>query len=127
VPDETGVALRRRMQGAKSDALQEALAALDPGLARWADEFVFGEVWARPGLTVDERRLVALTALAVGGHTAQLRNYLHGALQDGFEPEKLREALVMTLVYAGFPQAIASLVTLKEVLASHERAAGGAP
>jgi alkylhydroperoxidase/carboxymuconolactone decarboxylase family protein YurZ len=111
------------MQGAKSEQLQEALAALDPGLAKWADEFVFGEVWGREGLSVDERRLVAITALAVGGHEAQLRNYLHGALQDGYPPEKLREALVMTVVYAGFPRAIASMVVFKSVLESHQRAA----
>ena len=59
--------------------------------------------------------------LAVLGSETQLRNYLHGALQDGVPPEKLHETLLMTVVYAGFPAAIAALVVWKEVLAAHER------
>jgi 4-carboxymuconolactone decarboxylase len=117
-----GAALRARAQGEKSDLLQSLLSSLDPGLAQWADEFVFGQVWSREGLDFDERRLVAITALAVGGHETQLRNYLHGALQDGFAREKLHEALVMTCVYAGFPRAIAALGIYKDVLAAHDRA-----
>jgi 4-carboxymuconolactone decarboxylase len=118
---EDGARLRQRAQGAKSGQLQEALARLDPDLARWADEFIFGEVWAREGLSVEERRLVSLTALAVVGDAVQLRNYLHGALQDGVPEAKLKETLLMTLVYAGFPAAIRALTLLHDVVESHNR------
>jgi 4-carboxymuconolactone decarboxylase len=79
-------------------------------------------VWSRPGLPFEDRVLVAITALAIQGATTQLRNYLHGALQDGMDPDRIREALVMLVVYVGFPTALAALGVFKEVLESHERA-----
>jgi hypothetical protein len=45
-----GVKRRRRAQGHKADALQADLAGLDVGVAEWADDFIFGQVWGRPGL-----------------------------------------------------------------------------
>jgi len=36
-------------------------------------------------------------------HPAQLRNYLHGALQAGISGPQDHEALLMMVVYAGFP------------------------
>ena len=116
-----GRKLRIKAQGEKTEALQAALEALDPGLARWGDEFVFGEVWSRGELAFEERQLIALTALAMSNRPQQLRTYLHGALQQGIAEEKIHETLVMTCVYAGFPTAIGALVCWKEVLASHHR------
>jgi 4-carboxymuconolactone decarboxylase len=121
---ERGASLRERAQGAKADDLQRTLARLDPEFARYADEFIFGEVWSRPGLEFGDRVLVAVTALAVTGRYDQLRNYLHGALQDGVPYERLHEALAMLLVYAGFPTAIGALGVLSEVRAAHERGRG---
>lgn len=112
---------RRRAQGAKADALQDALAAMDGRMAVWADDFVFGEVWAGPGISEEERMLVAITALAATARTRQLRNYLHGALQAGIPEAKLREALRMLVVYAGFPVAIEALSELQAVLAARGR------
>src|SRR5712692_3701403 len=105
----SGAARRERAQGPKAAALQAALAAVDPGVARWADEFVFGTVWARPGLEHRERMLVAITALGALGHTDQLKNYLHGALADEIPPQAIHEALVMLVVYGGFPTALRAL------------------
>ena len=117
-----GADRRRRAQGAKADKLQAALETLDPALGRWANEFVFGEVWADDALAHEERMLVAITALAALNRRNQLRNYLHGALQSGIGEDKLREALKMLTVYAGFPVAIEALVELDAALAAHRRA-----
>ena len=120
-PAGNGAAGRRLAQGRKSDVLQARLTELDPGMARWADEFVFGEVWARDGLSFEERSLVAVGVLAATDRMDMLRNYLHGALQRGVPEEKLREALVMQVVYAGFPLAIKALAELDGVLRAHRR------
>jgi len=117
-----GAHRRERAQGAKADRLQAALTELDPRLARWADEFVFGEVWDGTALRHDEQMLVAITALAATGRTRQLRNYLHGALQDGIPAEKLQGALRMLVVYAGFPTAIDALSELAAAQAAEARA-----
>ncbi len=52
-----------------------------------------------------------------------LRNYLHGALQGGVPEAKLREAIVMQVVYTGFPSAIKALGELDAVLQKHEASA----
>jgi 4-carboxymuconolactone decarboxylase len=119
-----GAFLRARAEGAHTEALGRALAALDPELLEWADEFIFGRVWQRPGLPFEDRMLVAITALATQRASTQLRNYLHGALQDGLDPDRIREALVMLVVYAGFPTAIEALAVFREVLDAHGRRAG---
>src|SRR5579859_3925583 len=119
--ESEGAARRRRAQGGKADQLNDALAALDPQMAEWSNTFVFGEVWGREGLSQDERMLVAITALAATEHPAQLRNYLHGAFEAGISARKIREALVMMVVYAGFPTALTSLVLFDEVVASARR------
>jgi 4-carboxymuconolactone decarboxylase len=121
-----GTDIRRRAQGARADDLHTALSSLDPELAAYADEFIFGQVWSREGLGHEERVLVAVTALAIQGRDEQLRNYLHGALQDGIPAEKLHEALLMLVVYAGFPTALGGLAVLRTARAAHERAQGSA-
>ena len=116
-----GAALRRRAQGARADQLQAVLASLDPGVGRWADEFVFGEVWGRPGLDFESRMLVAITSLATQGQGALLRNYAHGALQAGVSARKIHEALVELVVYAGFPTATSMLFEWQQVLVAARR------
>lgn len=117
--ESPGVQRRKRAQGAKADKLQATLNGLDPTLGQWADEFVFGAVWADDVLPFEERMLVAIAALAALNRRNQLRNYLHGALQAGIAPAKLREVMKMMTVYAGFPVAIEAMDELDAVLAAH--------
>lgn len=117
----SAVARRQRAQGRKAEQLQADLQGLDPGVAEWADSFVFGQVWGRPGISHEERMLVAISSLASLGRTAQLRNYLFGAVQDGIPAEKIQEALAMLVVYAGFPVALAALTEWRAVLGSSRR------
>ena len=122
---QLGVAMRTRAQGARARALTETMAELDPALAEWSDGWVFGEVWQRPGLSFEERMLVAIVALSSQNHVTQLRNYLHGALQAGIPADRLREALLMLPVYAGFPTAINAMACFRSVLAAEDRRAQG--
>lgn len=113
----TGKERREKAQGKRAEILQGRLRDTDPGLARYADDFIFGDVWARPGISHEERMLVAIAVLAAGGHTELLRNYLHGALQDGISPRKLHEVLVMLCVYVGFPPTVPAVGELRRVFA----------
>ena len=113
-----GAALRARAQGARHHDLQTALGAIDPRMAEWADGFIFGDVWNREGADFEDRMLVAIVALAATERPNQLRNYLHGALQDGMDPRRIHEALLMLVVYVGWPVALQSLVVWQEVVRS---------
>jgi 4-carboxymuconolactone decarboxylase len=113
-----GAALRARAQGGRHRDLQSALGSIDPRMAEWADGFIFGDVWARAGIAFEDRMLVAIVALAATERPNQLRNYLHGALQDGMDPRRIHEALLMLVVYVGWPVALQSLVVWQEVVHS---------
>ena len=116
-----GRSLRARAQGAQTEKLGRALAALDPALLDWADGFIFGQVWAEDDvISFEDRMLVAVVALASTGKETQLRNYLHGALQAGLDPGRLHEALKMLVVYTGFPTGLSALGVLHEVRAKYE-------
>jgi 4-carboxymuconolactone decarboxylase len=113
-----GSALRARAQGARHDDLQTALRAIDPRMAEWADGFIFGDVWNRDGVPFEDRMLVAIVSLAATEKPNQLRNYLHGALQAGMDPRRIHEALLMLVVYVGWPATLQSLIIWQEVVRS---------
>ena len=119
--ESEGAARRRRAQGAKADELQDALTSMDPQVAEWANEFVFGQVWKPGPLSFEEQLLVAIVALGATDNAGQLKNYVHGALQSGMDKEKIGQALRMLTVYAGFPYAINALTVLTECVSAHER------
>jgi 4-carboxymuconolactone decarboxylase len=118
---DRGRARRGRAQGAQTEKLGQALAALDPDLLEWADGFIFGQVWSEDEvISFEDRMLVAIVALAATGNLIQLRNYLHGGLQAGLNADRLHEALKMLVVYTGFPTALSALGVLNEVRAKYE-------
>jgi len=116
-----GQARRGRAQGAKHERFTAGMATLDPRLPEWADGWIFGEVWASDGTGFDDRMLVAIVALAATNKPDQLRIYLHGALQDGIDPNRIHEALLMLTVYVGFPTALQALVVWQDVVLSARR------
>jgi 4-carboxymuconolactone decarboxylase len=118
---ESGAEIRERAQGEKAEKLAAALDALDPDLREWSDGFIFGTVWARPGLEFEERMLVAIALLAGAGQLPQLTNYLHGALQAGMPAEKVQEARAMTAIYTGFPASLNALECWRQVRAAHAK------
>jgi 4-carboxymuconolactone decarboxylase len=117
----SGSERRIRAQGARHETLLAALTNADPDLAKWADGFIFDEVWGRDGLEFEDRMLVAIVALAAINRPAQLRNYLHGALQDGMSPCRIHEALMMLVVYVGFPTALEAIGVWRDVVISSRK------
>lgn len=81
----------------------EALAAATPFMEAACD-FVFGEVWNRPGLDRRARRLVTLSCVAVYGWSPAIEAYVIGALKSGdMTTSELREFALHFGVYAGWP------------------------
>ena len=115
----SGPEIRQQVFGAPKGRPATAPGGADPFLAPFfetAIEHVWGGVWNRPGLELKYRSLVVVSVLAATGHNAELKTHLRGALNLGWTVDELREALLQTSGYAGFPAAHEALRALSEIV-----------
>lgn len=88
----------------------EALSAVSPDFARWIVESVYADVLGRPQLSLRDREIATLAALAaLGNAPGQLKAHVEGALNVGLTREEIVEVLMQMAVYAGVPAAINAL------------------
>jgi len=81
----------------------------DPGtpLTLAAQNFVFAEVWNRPGLDRRSRRWITLAAVTATGASTPMHIYAKAALDSGdITMEELREFVLQFAVFQGFPKAV---------------------
>ena len=95
---------------------QQLVGDVVPRLAELTDEVLFGDVWARPGLSPRDRSLITVAALTALGRTDQLRSHLNLALENGVTREELAEAATHLAFYAGGPAGMSAATTLKQGL-----------
>lgn len=88
-------------------------------LGRSILEFVYGDIYMRPGLSLRDRELAAVATLVALGRSSQIPQHLRGALRTGVTPDELREVILQTAAIAGFPPAMNAMSTLKTILAEH--------
>jgi 4-carboxymuconolactone decarboxylase len=79
-------------------------------------EFVYGDIYLRPGLTLRDRELAAVATLVALGRSSQIPQHLRAALKAGVTPDELREVILQTAAIAGFPPAMNAISTLKTIL-----------
>jgi 4-carboxymuconolactone decarboxylase len=91
-------------------------------VAEAARDFLFAEVWSRPGLDRRSRFWITLTCAAAAGSTFAMRTYLIAALDTGVVTEaELREFALQFAAYQGFPKAATFEVLLSEILAERAK------
>jgi len=114
---ERGLAMRKAVLG---DAyVEKALASADEfsrPLQDLVTSFVWGQVWTCEELPPRTRSLVNLAMLAALNRPHELRIHLRGAVNNGCTNEEIREVLLQTAVYCGFPAAIDAFRAAREVL-----------
>ena len=107
----TGAEMRRRL-GLKDEIESD----LSPGLANLMDEMVFGRVWSRPGLALEDRMLATLSALTSKQYLSQLADLVGAALHIGMTARLIQEVMLHCAMYAGMPTAVSSLEVVRAVL-----------
>jgi 4-carboxymuconolactone decarboxylase len=69
-------------------------------------DFVFGEIWSRPGLSRRDRRWVTLTCVAAADAPEPIEEHMYAALRGGdIELEAMLEFVLQFAVYCGWPKA----------------------
>ena len=85
-------------------------------VARFLTEVCFGDFYTREGLDIKTRELLFIAALVTTGNTSTLKSHIKGNLKAGNSKETITAAIIQCLPYVGFPNTLAALRTLKEVI-----------
>lgn len=98
-------------------AAQRLMGDVAPKLAQLTDDVLFGDVWARPGLSRRDRSLATVSALIAMNRPDQLRSHLALARQNGMTEPELVEVITQLAFYAGWPNAVTAVGVAREVFA----------
>ena len=72
---------------------------------REMSEMAMGSVWARPEMDLATRSLVTVAMLTALGRHHELSIHLGAALNNGCTPGQLKELILQSTIYCGFPAA----------------------
>jgi 4-carboxymuconolactone decarboxylase len=90
--------------------------AVAPEFAKLTKEFLFGDIWERPGLSPRDKSLITVTCLVALNRIEQVEFHLKKALENGISKDELVAAITHIAFYAGWPTAASGFVHLKKVL-----------
>lgn len=126
IPHESRLERGRRalesIDGRAGQSVIDALADISPDFADYLFEFPFGDIYSRPGLSLRDREIATIAALAaMGTAQPQLKVHVAAGLNVGLSRDEITEILIQMAVYAGFPAALNGLFAAKEVFATHPR------
>jgi 4-carboxymuconolactone decarboxylase len=99
IPDEpadqaaAGRAVWDSVYAHNAEDVLATLEGLVPGFSDWVLDAAYGRILARPGLTLEERELLAVAALGLMGLAAPLGSHARGALRNGSKPSTVMDIL----------------------------------
>ena len=115
---ERGLEIRKEVLGAEYvDRAMANVDDFDRDFQTLLNEYCWGGVWAREGLSRKQRSLNNLCMLAALGRSEEFALHFRGALRNGCTLEELRETLLQIAVYCGMPAAIESFRIARRILA----------
>jgi 4-carboxymuconolactone decarboxylase len=113
---QSGLDCLRKIEATDNPSIIDAMSEIAPDLARLAISFVYGEIYPRAHLTIMERQLITVAALAaLGNARPQLKFHIAGALNVGCSTAEIIELMMHLVVYAGFPAGLNGVFVAKEV------------
>ncbi|MGR6917620.1 carboxymuconolactone decarboxylase family protein [[Actinomadura] parvosata] len=85
-------------------------------------DHLFADIWCRPGLSVRDRRLLLLGALAARGLNDVLDIQIPAALRNAdLTADELREIAIFLTHYIGWPLGARLSVQIDTLIAAHEK------
>ncbi len=77
-------------------------------------DYLFGEIWSRQGLELRDRSLITVSILVATGKEPQLKTHLKGAVANGLTVDQLKETIIHSAHYSGWPSAMNGLNVLQQ-------------
>ena len=107
---EVGMDLAREIAGVQLPSFNTT------PMADAARDFVFGEVWSRPGLDKRSRLWITLACVVATGAPVPVKTYARAAIESGLVTmAEMREFVLHFAMYQGFPKATVMETALSEV------------
>ena len=122
---EQGMKKRKQVLGA--DYVNKQFANADEfslPMQMLATKSAWGMVWTRPGLPRKIRSMLAIAFVVARGKAEELDLHLRGALRNGVTKAEIRELLLQSAIYCGYPEALGGFRVARDFFA--RQAAGGA-
>ena len=104
------------MSDVKESKAINDLEAVAPEFAKLTKEFLFGDIWERPGLSQRDKSLITVTCLVALNRIEQVEFHLKKAFENGLTKEELVAAITHIAFYAGWPTAASGFGHLKKVM-----------
>ncbi|KWF32750.1 carboxymuconolactone decarboxylase [Burkholderia diffusa] len=123
VVDEQYLAIPAAVSGVVSSLTsqgQQLFGDVAPKFAQLTDDVLFGDIWARPGLSKRDRSLITVSALIAMNRPEQMRGHLARARQNGISEAELIEVITHLAFYAGWPSAVTAIGVAREVFAGEK-------
>ena len=108
-----------KVMGFKPPALPPGDVFLDATI-----DHLFAELWARPGLSIRDRRLVTLTILMCFGNEPTLKLHFGAALKTGqLSDAEVDELILHVAHYGGWPTAAVASQVVRQIRSERDVAA----
>ena len=101
---------------ARARAVNKALEAVAPKFVQLTNDVVFDDLWRRSDLTLRDRSLVTIAALAAMGDDDELEVYLRLGIESGLTRAHITEAMAHLGFYAGWGRATKAMTAVVRTL-----------
>jgi 4-carboxymuconolactone decarboxylase len=101
---------------ARARAVNDELETVAPTFVQLTNDVVFDNLWRRSDLTLRDRSLITIAALAAMGDDEQLDVYLRRGLESGLTRAQITEALTHLGFYAGWAKATKAMTAVTRTL-----------
>lgn len=105
-----------KVHGAGSvEDIQTLFSEIYPKLSDYSLNFIFGQIYQDPVLSLVERELLNIVALVAEGSQVQLENHILAAYRLGCTPKKIVAAIVQMIIIVGFPKVVNAVLLAQSV------------
>jgi alkylhydroperoxidase/carboxymuconolactone decarboxylase family protein YurZ len=93
---------------------------IDRDLLSLITKYAFGDVWARPGLDIESRRLITMAMTVAGQNFEEFKLHVEFALDNGMDREVIKELMLHSAIYCGIPVALSAFRHADEVFSKFD-------
>jgi len=97
---------------ARAKAASDALASVAPKFVQLTNDVVFDDLWRRSDLSLRDRSLVTIVALASMGDDDQIEFYLRRGIESGLTRDQIVDAVTHLGFYAGWVKATQAMTAI---------------